>query len=135
MCNRFTRGLVSSQGRDVYEESVNVVVIGFWDFLWYRFTVLTHQEINRPHAVYRLFNEAGDLLYIGCSHDPKGKRMEHHRADRPWAKEIARVELEWYPNWSPAILAEYFAIVTEEPKYNLKHTLDVGTRWGCNSKT
>ena len=88
---------------------------------------LTFDEINRPYAVYRLFDEAGTLLYIGCSHNPPGKRFPTHRK-KSWAAEIDwdKLKLEWFANWSLATLGEYYAITTENPKYNCQHTLVYG---------
>ena len=78
---------------------------------------LTFAQVNRPHAVYRLYDKDRTLLYIGCSHDPK-RRLKKLREKWPWAKDVVDQVWEWYPSWSPAILAEGKAIWTEQPKYN-----------------
>ena len=95
---------------------------------------LTFDEINRPYAVYRLFDEAGTLLYIGCSARPTRRREKHRK--KSWWPEVApeRTTLEWFANWSLATLAEYYAIAQDEPKYNCQHALVYGREGAYQNK-
>lgn len=70
------------------------------------------------HSIYRLFDADGALLYIGVSKQVP-TRIAQHRADKTWASEIARVETEEFPTRDDALLAEYFAIDDEDPRYNV----------------
>ena len=69
-------------------------------------------------AVYRLYNAAGVLLYVGCTRNLPA-RMASHRAGKPWAGEIARTEVAWYDTRSGALAAETAAIIAEDPRHNV----------------
>ena len=75
---------------------------------------------SRPHALYRFFDAAGDLLYVGITLDP-GSRWKQHRDDKAWWHEVARVELENHPSREAVLAAEKAAIITEQPRYNIVH--------------
>ena len=68
--------------------------------------------------VYRLFDDEGALLYIGCTVHPR-KRFHSHRRRQPWWDEVTDSELMWYPSVEVAALAEQQAIRTEQPIYNI----------------
>lgn len=59
---------------------------------------------TRPAAVYRLYDAAGTLLYIGSAYDP-AKRSRAHR-DKPWWPQVVRREDEWHPSREAAYIAE-----------------------------
>jgi diadenosine tetraphosphatase ApaH/serine/threonine PP2A family protein phosphatase len=80
--------------------------------------ILTFEQLNQPHAVYRLYDRTGALLYVGCSSDPTGRRWERHLATKLWFDQVARITCDWFDNWSPAILAEGVAIFEEQPLHN-----------------
>jgi predicted GIY-YIG superfamily endonuclease len=81
---------------------------------------MTHDEkMITPHAVYRMFGAAGELLYIGCSAD-LGSRFGQHRSVRDWYPQISRITLEWYPGWLEGARAEAAAILAENPRYNAR---------------
>lgn len=82
---------------------------------------------GREHFVYRVYDAAGRLLYVGCTVDPH-KRFAHHRcageggANYPQAKwwHLA-VRAEWEYVGLDRIQAEYAemeVIQTEEPLFN-----------------
>lgn len=75
------------------------------------------QKNVTPHAVYRFFDDAGILLYVGCTSDPK-KRCVCHRTQSTWATQIDRVSVKWFPGWLQAARAEAEAIMDERPKHN-----------------
>lgn len=68
-------------------------------------------------ALYRLYDEAGTLLYVGQSID-WARRLGQHRAQQPWWDEVRRVEIERLPLDQLAD-AERAAIRAEEPLHNL----------------
>jgi prevent-host-death family protein len=68
-------------------------------------------------AVYRLYDEAGRLLYIGISYQPE-VRFEQHSELKSWWADVARREIEWFDDRPTAAAAEALAIRTEDPEYN-----------------
>ena len=74
------------------------------------------QLTSRPAAVYRLYDEAGTLLYIGSAYDP-AKRSRAHR-DKPWWPLVVRREDEWHPTREAAYIAETEAIEEGTPPGN-----------------
>ncbi|MEV7413483.1 GIY-YIG nuclease family protein [Streptomyces althioticus] len=78
----------------------------------------------RPAAVYRLYDEAGRLLYIGSAYDPAERAKAHKHAD--WWPLVVRRDDEWYVSRDDAYRAERLAIEAEQPPHNVvgtpKHT-------------
>jgi hypothetical protein len=72
-----------------------------------------------PCAVYRLFNQAGELLYIGMASNALA-RIGAHRATA-WFRSVIRIELQWFPNRNAAETAEKTAIAEETPQHNKQH--------------
>lgn len=71
-------------------------------------------------ALYKHYNEAADLLYVGISVRP-GERLSEHLAGSHWADEIAHVSLEWFATREDAEKAERIAIRDESPWHNIAH--------------
>lgn len=71
-------------------------------------------------TVYRFFDTAGVLLYVGISKDLP-TRWTHHRLDKPWWTNVATATLQHFPTRGEAEQAEREAIVAERPLYNVKH--------------
>lgn len=69
-------------------------------------------------ALYRCFDRAGRLLYVGVSLNPIG-RIAQHRGNSRWFEGVARVDIEWLPNRAAAIAAEAVAIARELPLWNV----------------
>jgi hypothetical protein len=70
--------------------------------------------------LYRHFNAAGELLYVGISISAMA-RLGQHVDVSPWAKDITTVTIETLPSREEALAAERVAIKTEHPKFNIKH--------------
>jgi hypothetical protein len=68
------------------------------------------------HAVYRMFDQKGRLLYIGIS-GRAGRFNEH--ATKRWFPLVSVITLEWHATHAEAILAERRAISAEKPRYNV----------------
>ena len=76
-------------------------------------------------AVYRHFDAAQRLLYIGSSANPFS-RMANHEHLTEWATDIVTVTIEWLPSRQEALLAEWVAIQEERPIYNIVHNVQRG---------
>jgi predicted GIY-YIG superfamily endonuclease len=71
-------------------------------------------------ALYRHFNAAGELLYVGISLSPT-TRLYQHRSGARWFREISSVTVEWFDCRQFAETAERQAIKSEKPRYNIAH--------------
>ena len=89
-------------------------------------------EDVRPHTVYRIYDSADRLLWIGCTVDI-GSRIEAHRS--LWSaafgsslirRGYARHTVQEYPDRATARDAERAAITAEGPWLNVHHN---PTRW------
>lgn len=84
-------------------------------------------------ALYRHFNAAGELLYVGISLSAV-QRLSQHKQTAAWFAQIARVDIEWHPSRQAAEEAEKAAIRKENPRFNSVRYGAVGqqepTAWG-----
>lgn len=71
-------------------------------------------------SVYRFFDEAGALLYVGVSKSLPNRLMQHDR-DKPWWRDVVRVEVEHFASRTEALEAEADAIMAEMPFWNIVH--------------
>ena len=73
----------------------------------------------QPCALYRHFDSAGTLLYVGISRDPI-KRWSQHTRQSLWVQSgfVARVETAWYRDEKTARMFETAAIADEGPIFN-----------------
>jgi predicted GIY-YIG superfamily endonuclease len=74
----------------------------------------------QPHALYRFFDQSGELLYVGITMDLPA-RMGNHRRDKPWWTDAAWIGIEHFDNRAAALEAERMAIKAETPRYNVVH--------------
>jgi excinuclease UvrABC nuclease subunit len=74
--------------------------------------------LEMPHYVYRLYDAAGVLLYVGCTYDPRTRRS-NLRLTAPWFKDVATFRLTIYPNRGHALQVERAVIAAEHPRYNV----------------
>lgn len=70
--------------------------------------------------LYRHFDAAGELLYVGISLSAIS-RLGQHAAVSPWFKDITNVTIETLPSREEALAAERVAIKTERPKFNINY--------------
>lgn len=73
-------------------------------------------------ALYRLFDAAGELLYIGIAYHPS-KRFAEHATSKAWWPQVARREVEWVDSRASAEIAERCAIAAERPRHNGVHNV------------
>lgn len=78
---------------------------------------MAHFAANAPTALYRLYDAAERLLYVGISTQPE-TRWTQHATDKPWWSLVRRRAVEWHPDRAAAEGAERSAVQTEEPLYN-----------------
>ncbi len=71
-------------------------------------------------ALYRHWDTAGVLLYVGISVDTSKRRAAHLRQAR-WVRFHDSETVEWLPDRSAAELAERTAIENENPIFNLTY--------------
>jgi len=76
--------------------------------------------MQRQQTLYRLFDENDRLLYVGIAWNVRN-RFYNHKADKVWWGDVARHELEEYPDRDSVLKAEMLAIKTEFPIYNVLH--------------
>lgn len=79
-----------------------------------------NQSTHSPttHALYRLYTDGGQLLYVGITVDP-GARFAQHRASKAWWHDVAGISIERYPDRRTAFAAEARAIEVENPLHNV----------------
>lgn len=75
-------------------------------------------QLADMHVVYRLFDAAGRLVYVGMTGN-LGRRLADH-ADKAWFLAVTSITLERFTNAAEAALAEDTAIDTENPLINQK---------------
>lgn len=78
----------------------------------------------RPDAaeacqLYRLYDAAGKLLYVGISLSAPSRFGQHR--DKPWHQQVATMTVETLPDRGAAVAAEIAAIKAERPLFNLAH--------------
>jgi predicted GIY-YIG superfamily endonuclease len=68
-------------------------------------------------ALYRLFNQNHELIYVGISYDPEIRWYQHGR-DKPWWPKVASKTVEWHANRDLALREELQVISSDAPRYN-----------------
>ena len=76
--------------------------------------------VDDTTALYRLYDRAGTLLYVGISNDVHG-RIRTHRMEKAWGSLIADSRIEFYATRVSALDAEATAIRRERPRFNVIH--------------
>ncbi len=73
---------------------------------------------NGRTAVYRLYDEADQLLYVGMTGNPDA-RFGQHSVIKEWWPQVVRREIEWHPTREIAASAEKEAVRREDPRWNV----------------
>lgn len=68
-------------------------------------------------AVYRYYDAAGRLLYVGTAVNPVNRALEHGQS-KHWFGDIAAVDIALYASHTAALAAELDAIRSEWPLWN-----------------
>lgn len=74
--------------------------------------------MSEPTKLYRYYDAAGALLYVGISKYAI-RRLTEHEADKHWQADISSVRIETFPDRESAHAAERSAIESENPAHNL----------------
>lgn len=97
-----------------------------WPFPTTPPVVLLH---DRPTFLYRAFDTAGGLLYVGIAVDV-GRRLNQERGE-PWYPRMVRYTAVSYPTRALAMDAEREAFERERPIYNrLRPPAGSASLWG-----
>lgn len=72
------------------------------------------------HHLYRHFDAAGQLLYVGVSVHAL-VRLCDHKKESEWFWRIARIDVTAYATRDDALRAERLAIRREKPRFNVQH--------------
>lgn len=75
------------------------------------------RPIDGPTFVYRFYDDAGRLLYVGVALSPASRWQQHERRD--WWPEVARIEAARLPLRTDALAEEHRAIHSEHPLHNV----------------
>lgn len=73
--------------------------------------------VNRPTCVYRFYDAADRLLYVGLTLNLKQRLSAHRR--RAWWPEVTRQRIEWFEGRREAKAAERAALASEAPIHNI----------------
>jgi hypothetical protein len=76
--------------------------------------------VSTVTTVYRFYDAAGDLLYVGISCNFL-RRVGEHTGSADWIAQAVRCTLEHYSDRAEAEQAERVAIATEHPIHNATH--------------
>jgi predicted GIY-YIG superfamily endonuclease len=71
-------------------------------------------------AVYRQFDDAERLLYVGVT-DDLNRRFRWHLRHSPWVAFAVRRTISWFPSRGDAENSERAAIQNERPLFNRQH--------------
>lgn len=75
-------------------------------------------EFTWRHALYRLRDADGALLYVGITSN-LDKRFSEHRSIQRWWPDVADADVAFYPDRPSLEAAEREAINTESPRHNI----------------
>lgn len=82
----------------------------------------------RGHYLYRHWDQAGRLLYVGVTDRPH-HRARRHAKNSPWMVFQARMTVESHPSRTAAEEAETRAIADEQPLFNVAGNDTAEARW------
>jgi predicted GIY-YIG superfamily endonuclease len=89
---------------------------------------VVHRAAGDEVAVYRLFDGAGNLLYVGISKDPFVRWQEHQ--SKAWWRRVARYEVQWFPSRAEARAEEKRAMADD----GAAHNVHSAPRYGAHMK-
>lgn len=75
-------------------------------------------------ALYRFYNDSGQLLYVGITNDP-ARRLGEHADSKSWWPTVRGITIDWYDTRAMVTAAEKRAIRVENPLYNVQHKPDI----------
>lgn len=81
----------------------------------------------KRHILYRFYDQAGSLLYVGITRNPPARFRDHAR-DKDWWLDVVDIKLEHYSSRTGLRQAEQAAIIVEHPRYNVVHNQKRGRK-------
>jgi hypothetical protein len=78
--------------------------------------------MSKTH-LYRWFDKAENLLYVGISYDAIERFKDGHKRAAVWADLAVKMTSQIYDDRRQALEAEKLAIQTERPKFNIIHSI------------
>jgi excisionase family DNA binding protein len=75
--------------------------------------------LPRRFTLYRFYDTAGELLYVGIT-TQGASRWHAHAKDQPWWTEVATIKVEHLSSLEELVPAELQAIRAKNPRYNIK---------------
>jgi hypothetical protein len=78
--------------------------------------------MSKTH-LYRWFDKAGNLLYVGISNDAIQRFKDGHKRSSNWANLAVKMTSQIYDDRRQALEAEKTAIQTEQPQFNVIHSI------------
>lgn len=84
-----------------------------------------HQSDGKRVLLYRFFDTAGRLLYVGITDDPHVRWAAHAR-NSSWWPQVSVVHTEWFDSRTEASAAEVACIRHEDPLHNVKDSTKTG---------
>ena len=79
---------------------------------------------NETHYLYRHFDAAGKLLYVGVTRNVR-LRNNCHNHTSPWWRDVSSTSVEELPTRGDALKAEENAIETERPIHNRPRAISI----------
>lgn len=83
-----------------------------------RLTPDRHGGLMPAATVYRAYDAAGTLLYVGVA-ESWTRRCVQHASDKPWWGQVARMELEHFDDRLAAAQREATLIRDRRPRHNI----------------
>lgn len=87
----------------------------------------------REHFVYRVYDAAGSLLYVGRTKRPNLRWAEHIKSGAPWVTAAARFRVVGPLPYAPAHQLEQRVIRTERPLHNIYGLRGGFTPWATGN--
>jgi len=86
---------------------------------------------RRLHDLYRMYDIAGRLLYVGVTNGGLRRFMEHSK-DKTWWREVDSIKVE-HAHCTRSVIErmERDAIVAESPLYNVAHNHGIAPQTAC----
>ncbi|AXH49046.1 G-I-Y Y-I-G endonuclease [Gordonia phage Ecliptus] len=73
---------------------------------------------NLPHDLYKVYDDTGELLYVGVTVDVK-TRLKGHRRYAAWYERVGHIKVWVYPDRMSALDEEARCIAEEHPQHNV----------------
>lgn len=70
-------------------------------------------------ALYRFYNDGGQLLYTGITNNPD-RRFTEHAKEKHWWTTVRGISVDWYDDRETVLAAEKRAIRIERPLHNIR---------------